>query len=51
MDTIEGTWRFVRAMARDDAGNPRPSTYEGQGMGRSSVSCARQARWRRRWRS
>jgi hypothetical protein len=29
MDTIEGTWRFVRAVARDDVGNPRPSPYEG----------------------
>ena len=33
MDTIEGTWRLVRAMARDDAGNPRPPPYEGHGMG------------------
>jgi hypothetical protein len=33
MDTIEGTWRLVRAMARDDVGNPRPSPYEGHGMG------------------
>ena len=34
MDTIERTWRLVRAMARDDDGNPRPSPYDGQGMGR-----------------
>jgi hypothetical protein len=33
METIEGTWRLVRAAARDDAGNARPSPYEGQGMG------------------
>jgi hypothetical protein len=33
MDTIEGTWRLVRAIARDDGGKPRPSPYEGQGMG------------------
>ena len=33
MDTIEGTWRLVRAIARDDVGNLRPSPYEGQGMG------------------
>jgi hypothetical protein len=34
MDTIEGTWRLVRAIARDDVGNLRPSPYDGHGMGR-----------------
>jgi len=43
MDTIEGTWRFVRAMARDDAGNPRPLPYEGQGMGRVVIGGGRLA--------
>ena len=43
MDTIEGTWRLVRAMARDDVGNPRPSPYEGQGMGRIVIGGGRMA--------
>jgi len=43
MDTIEGTWRLVRAMARDDVGNPRPSPYEGQGMGRIVIGGGRLA--------
>ena len=43
MDTIEGTWRLVRAMARDDAGTPRPSPYEGQGMGRIVIGGGRMA--------
>ena len=43
MDNIEGTWRFVRAMARDDVGNPRPSPYEGQGMGRIVIGDGRMA--------
>jgi hypothetical protein len=51
MDNIEGTWRFVRAMARDDAGNPRPSPYEGQRMGRIVIGAGRMAvmmiDWRR----
>ena len=43
MDTIEGTWRFVRAVARDDVGNPRPSPYEGRGMGRIVIGSGRMA--------
>jgi hypothetical protein len=43
MDTIEGTWRFVRATARDAAGNPRPTAYEGQGMGRIVIAGGRMA--------
>jgi hypothetical protein len=43
LDTIEGTWRFVRAMARDDAGNQRPPPYEGQGMGRIVIGSSRMA--------
>ncbi len=43
MESIEGTWRLVRAMARDDAGNPRPSPYEGQGMGRIVMGGGRMA--------
>jgi hypothetical protein len=43
MDMIEGTWRLVRAMARDDVGNPRPSPYEGQGMGRIVIGGGRMA--------
>jgi hypothetical protein len=51
MENIEGTWRLVRAMARDDAGNSRPSPYEGQGMGRIVIGGGRMAvmmiDWRR----
>jgi hypothetical protein len=51
MDNIEGTWRLVRAMARDDVGNPRPLPYEGQGMGRIVIGGGRMAvmmiDWRR----
>jgi hypothetical protein len=43
MDTIDGTWRFVRATARDDAGDPRPSPYDGQGMGRIVIGGGRMA--------
>jgi hypothetical protein len=43
MDTIEGTWRLVRATARDDVGNPRPSPYDGQGMGRIVIDAGRMA--------
>jgi hypothetical protein len=43
MDTIEGTWRLVRAMARDDVGNPRPWPCEGQGMGRIVIGGGRMA--------
>ena len=43
MDTIEGTWRLVRSMARDDDGNFRPSAYEGQGMGRIVIGGGRMA--------
>src|SRR5215475_249903 len=43
MDTIEGTWRLVRAIARDDAGNPRPSPYDGEGMGRIVIGGGRMA--------
>src|SRR3954451_18234263 len=43
MDSIEGTWRFVRAVVRDDAGKPRPSPYEGQGMGRIVIGAGRMA--------
>jgi hypothetical protein len=43
MNNIDGTWRLVRAMARDDVGNPRPSPYEGQGMGRIVIGGGRMA--------
>jgi hypothetical protein len=43
IETIEGTWRFVRAMVRDEFGNPRPSPYEGQGMGRIVIGGGRMA--------
>ena len=41
MDTIEGTWRFVRAVARDGARDPRPPPYEVQRMGCIVISGAR----------
>lgn len=34
MNDIVGTWRFVRSVSRDAAGNERPQPYGGQGMGR-----------------
>ena len=43
MYTIEGTWRCARAMARDDAGNPRHSPYDGQSMGRIVIGGGRVA--------
>jgi len=43
MESIDGTWRLVRAVARDDAGNPRPSPYDGQGMGRIVIGGGRMA--------
>ena len=43
MDSIEGTWRWVGAMVRDDVGNPRPLPYEGQVMGRIVIGGGRMA--------
>jgi hypothetical protein len=43
MDSIEGTWRFVRAVARDDAGDPRPPPYDDQRMGRIVIGDGRMA--------
>ena len=43
MDSIEGTWRWVGAMVRDDVGNPRPLPYEGQVMGRIVIGGGRLA--------
>lgn len=37
MNDIVGTWRFVRSVSRDAAGNERPQPYDGQGMGRIVV--------------
>jgi hypothetical protein len=41
MDTIEGTRRFLRAVARDGARDPRPPPYEVQRMGCIVISGAR----------
>ena len=37
MDDIVGTWRLVRAVARDSNGKELPTPYGGQGMGRIVV--------------
>ena len=34
MQSVIGTWRLVRAMARDAAGKEMPTPYGGQGTGR-----------------
>jgi hypothetical protein len=34
MQKIVGTWRLVRAVAKDGAGNMLPAPYGGRGMGR-----------------
>jgi len=34
MRDVTGTWRLVRAVATDSAGNPRPTPYGGRAMGR-----------------
>ncbi len=34
MQNIVGTWRLVRAVARDPNGNALPAPYDGQGLGR-----------------
>jgi hypothetical protein len=34
MMNVTGTWRLVRAIAKDGAGNPLPAPYGGRGMGR-----------------
>lgn len=34
MQTVTGTWRLVRAVSRDAAGNELPAPYGGQPMGR-----------------
>ena len=38
MQDIVGTWRLVRAVARDAAGNALPLPYDGQGMGRIVIT-------------
>jgi hypothetical protein len=38
MDSIVGTWRLVRAVARDVDGKDLPEPYGGQGMGRVMFS-------------
>src|SRR5579862_8142413 len=43
MTNIDGTWRFVRATARDDAGNARPAPFDGQSMGRIVIGGGRLA--------
>jgi hypothetical protein len=34
MPSVTGTWRLVRAEAKDTAGNERPTPYGGRAMGR-----------------
>lgn len=51
MDNIDGTWRFVRSTARDAAGNPRPTSYDGQGMGRIVIGGGRMAVMMIDWRA
>ena len=34
MTELVGTWRLVRAVSRDAAGNALPAPYDGQGLGR-----------------
>jgi hypothetical protein len=34
MPNVTGTWRLVRAVAKDSAGNPLPTPYGGRAMGR-----------------
>jgi hypothetical protein len=38
MPTVTGTWRLVRAIARDADGRDLPPPYAGQGMGRVVLS-------------
>ena len=51
MDNIDGTWRFVRSTARDAAGNARPISYDGQGMGRIVIGGGRMAVMMIDWRA
>jgi hypothetical protein len=41
LDNIEGTWRFVRATARDGDGNLRDSHFNDQRMGRIVIGGGR----------
>jgi len=38
MTSVIGTWRLVRAVARDAGGTPLPAPYGGHGMGRAVLS-------------
>ena len=37
MTSVHGTWRLVRAVARNADGKELPTPYGGQGMGRVSL--------------